>query len=284
MRTLTLPLFLVCLLALATGCQKNSVSLDELQSELDEMKAEATQAKRLALGLKQQLEALSESAEKADAALSAWRLTIRESAAKAAAVEAEFAAYRKLYRDAIQKRAPGMSLADFKTATGSYASVRISQLDSWQIAFHHKDGFTKLDLASLPENLKAQLGYDPSVGAKPVDLATSTAAVNVYVPTAPPSTSLPATAPASPRSIMAAAPMPAPFCPIEQKEKSRAERAQEKYGDSSIITVWGSGGAGGGGTKIKSTPQPLPQGYKPIGSSFSGSAMDQQYKEKKKAR
>ena len=164
--------------------------------------------------------------------------------------------------------------------------MRVSQLDSWQVAIQHKDGFVKIDLADLPDNLRQQLGYDPAVGPKPVE----TAAVNVYVPTAPvmaTTTAAPASAQA-PRPVLIAPSAPSsakaePPCPVEARQLTRAEESKKRYGDGAIISVWGGSG-GGGGSTIKSTPQPLPQGYKPIGSSFSGSAMDQAYKDKKKAR
>ena len=288
MRALTPPLLILCLVALVTGCQKQAISLNELQSELEDIKTEASQAKKLALSLKHQFQALTDSVEKLDEELTAARLSTREAADQRSALETAFASYRKQYRDAIQQRAPGMRLASFVTATGSYTDVRVSQLDSWQVAIQHKDGFVKIDLADLPDNLRQQLGYDPSVGPKPAE----TAAVNVYVPTSPvmaesATTAAPTTAPA-PRPIMTAAPALAsagaePPCPVEARQKTRAEEAQRRYGDGAIISVWGGSG-GGSGSTIKSTPQPLPQGYKPIGSSFSGSAMDQAYKDKKKAR
>lgn len=290
MRDLTPPLLILCLLALTTGCQKQTVALDELQSELEGIKAEASQTKKTVLALKDQFKALTDSVEKLDEELTAARLNTREATGQHSALETAFASYRKQYREAIQQRAPGMRLANFTTATGSYTDVRVSQLDSWQVAIQHKNGFVKVDLADLPDSLRQQLGYDPSVGPKP----TETAAVNVYVPTSPmmaesAGTAAPVPAPPGPRPIMTASPTRSsagaePPCPVETRQKTRAEEAQRRYGDGAIITVWGGSGGGGGGSTIKSTPQPLPQGYKPIGSSFSGSAMDQAYKDKKKAR
>jgi len=49
MRALIPPLLILCLVALVTGCQKQAISLNELQSELEDIKAEASQARKLAL-------------------------------------------------------------------------------------------------------------------------------------------------------------------------------------------------------------------------------------------
>lgn len=294
MRALTPPLLILCLLALATGCQKQAVSLNELESELDGIKAEASQAKKLVLGLKHQFQALNDALETLDKELTATRLSIREDATQCSALDARFASYRKQYREAIQQRAPGMRLANFTTTTGSYTDIRVSQLDSWQVAIQHKDGFVKIDLADLPDSLRKLLGYDPTVGPRPADSLANGGGVNVYVPTSP--TSLPGmTATGAtplaipPRPVMASTPSPGPLgavppCPVEAAQKTRAEEAKQRYGDGAVITVWGGSAGGSGGSKIKSTPQPLPQSYKPIGSSFSGSAMDQLYKDKKNSR
>ena len=77
MRDLTPPLLILCLLALTTGCQKQTVALDDLQSELEEIKAEASQTKKTVLALKHQFKALQESMEELDSAITADRQTIR---------------------------------------------------------------------------------------------------------------------------------------------------------------------------------------------------------------
>lgn len=282
MRDLTPPLLILCLLALTTGCQKQTVALDDLQSELEEIKAEASQTKKTVLALKHQFKALQESMEELDSALTADRQTIRETAKQGEIVVKEYASYRTKYRDAIQRRASGMQLADFKTDAGSYAGVRIRQLDSWQVAIQHQDGFAKIDLAELPDDLKKLLAYDPEIGPKPLgDAGTASSRVNVYVPTNPAvASSAPVAGMATGSVAQPMAEAPAEYSALPGK-KTRAQEAQELYGDSCIITLWGKlSGSGGSssGTPIKSPAASVPQGYKPIGSSYSGSTMDRLHK------
>jgi len=283
MRALTSPLLILCVLTLATGCQKQSISLDDLHAELEEIKAEASEAKKTVLALKNQVKALSESIEEIDADLTADRKTIRETAEKGEALVQDYSAYRTQYRNAIQRRAAGMQLADFKTRAGTYSGARVRQLDSWQVAIQHRDGFAKIDLADLPDDLKKRLAYDPEIGPRPLtDEVASSSGVNVYVPTNPIVVSSNATV----AGTTTAPQLPVSAAPVEYStdpaKRTRAEEAQDLYGDSCIITLWGKLRGGGGAirTPIKSPAPSVPQGYKPIGSSYSGSTMDQLHKNK----
>lgn len=274
---------------LLSSCEREKGSLSELEARLDELETSFAGVKKTAAQLRRDLSLLNDTRtrveEDTDTAREAVMalLTERESLVK------RFETYRSDYHDAIIKRATGLELGDVMVGGVTYRAARVKMLDAWEVSLNHNAGVTRVELVNLPDNLKTLLGYDPSVGPKPEPVV---AGGSLAVPAEVESSGV-AAAPAS-GGGSAAAPVPAarprfapvaPACSVEA-ESSRSKKVHsERSGHGSEVIARFSGvgmggysSGGGGGNSIKGGKSEVPEGYKPIGSSYSGTAMDRKYK------
>jgi hypothetical protein len=174
-----------------------------------------------------------------------------------------------------------MIIGTLSIGTKTYTSAKVKALDAWDLAIEHSGGITRIPLRDLPADLQTKFGYDPDVGEKPVELGaiSESGLPPPDVADAPPPGDAPSQAPAS-------APVPsrgaAYSAPQRSKGRSSSGGGSSKNGSgisTEVLSRWraNGGGMGGGsssGSKVKGATSPVPNGYKPIGSSYSGSGLD----------
>ena len=271
-----LPLCLIGSGLLLSSCEREQISLGDLESRLEKLESSFSVVKKTANQLRRDLAVVTETRSKLEVEADASRSAVLQIKADRDALVQSFVSYRTEYHDSIIKRATGMELGNLTVDGVTYEGARVKSLDPWELAVQHYAGVTRIDLVDLPENLQALLGYDPSVGPKPeADLvaAGDPVAPTLSVDQAKTVAAAPKRAPASRRP--AAAPVSA-----------LAKAANECSGGSDNLIVRFSGvgmnGMSGGASSIRGGKSELPEGYKPIGSSYSGTAMDRVHKKERR--
>ncbi len=264
-------LLLLPLLVGLVACQRETDALSGLEERLEALQSDVAETKQQAVQLRKELSVMVESRAKLEAVVDATRAEMAKAKAEQSSLEKAFADYRQSYHDAIIKRATGMELGDVAVGSQTLRQVSVKNLDAWEVALRHRSGVTRFALADLPDALKKLFGYDPSVGPKPSpDLASGLAPIapssSVEAVPSAPAASRPASMPAS-----GSAPSTASAASPASKEKSPGEAG------GSIVTFQGVGGSSVG-SKVTGAKASVPQGYKPIGSNYSGTAMDRAHK------
>ena len=260
---------------LVASCQpEQGVALADLEERISDLETKFAAVKRTATQLRREIVQISESRSTLESETDAARKAVSDVVVERNALVESFETYRADYHDAIIRRATGMKLGDVVVGTVTYRGTQVKALDAWEVSFHHNEGITRVDLVDLPQNLKALLGYDPTVGPKPApELAVSSL-------TLPPMSDL-----ASSRGSAGAnatgpssQPQRRSFAPVAKPLSNGRQSCDE--GSEVLVRFMGVGasGSGSGGSTVKGGVSEVPQGYKPIGSSFSGSAMDREYK------
>lgn len=267
------------------GCKQDHTSaLQQLREERDKVETGLVETKRVAAKLRLELEAARKVQAQASDAFDQSRDSVRKVASACEAIAKAFTDYQDEYRATISKKAIGMSLGTLTVGIRTYAAVKVKGLDAWDLAIEHSEGVSRIPLRELPADLQTKFGYDPDVGEKPVAPITSVAS-------APPDVSSPSVLP-SPEvgSGSLPAPVPSQQRPVtvgrrdESSDRSSSGKSSAKTDSGTTIEVlsrWRAGGGGGGGStgsKVKGATAPLPSGYKPIGSNYSGTAMDRNKK------
>lgn len=278
MKRMTLALAASLLTLAVPSCKQEHVSLDQLGEKLDALETEVASVKRSATALRADLErARKDTAATSEALDAAVKLT-RLAQADQATLAREFSEYRNQYRLSIQKRAPGLDIGSVTLAGISYNSVKVKALDAWELSFIHAGGAGRVALKDLSGELKELFAFDPNAGPKPQPvIASETLDTDVILPSASDSTSSPASAPGTARAA------PLPYTP---RTAATPSVNAGKKGDvitnadgttTEIIARWGSSNSGGG-NKVKGATATVPQGYRPIGSNYSGTGMDKVHK------
>lgn len=278
MKRMTLALAASLLTLAVPSCKQEHVSLDQLGEKLDALETEVASVKRSATALRADLErARKDTAATSEALDAAVKLT-RLAQADQATLAREFSEYRNQYRLSIQKRAPGLDIGSVTLAGISYNSVKVKALDAWELSFIHAGGAGRVALKDLSGELKELFAFDPNAGPKPQPvIASETLDTDLIIPSASDSTSPPASAPGTARAA------PLPYTP---RTAATPSVNTGKKGDvitnadgttTEIIARWGSSNSGGG-NKVKGATATVPQGYRPIGSNYSGTGMDKVHK------
>lgn len=280
MKRMTLALAASLLTLTVPSCKQEHVSLDQLGEKLDALETEVTSVKRSATALRADLErARKDAATTSDALDAAVKLT-RLAQADQAALAREFSEYRNQYRLSIQKRAPGMDIGSVNLAGTTYNGVRVKALDAWELSFMHAGGAGRVALKDLSGELKELFAFDPNAGPKPQPVVASD---TLEVDAIPSTTSTPTPPPASAPGTARAAPLPyaarTAATPSGNAGKKGEVITNPDGTTTEIIARWGSANGGsGGGNKVKGATATVPQGYRPIGSNYSGTSMDKVHK------
>ncbi|WP_353565795.1 hypothetical protein [Haloferula sargassicola] len=79
---------------------------------------------------------------------------------KLAAVVAEFDGYKEEYRDSARKSLEGTVIADLELPDGQVLhDVKVSKVDPIRMSYQHTNGFGKINLADLPQDIRDYLQY-----------------------------------------------------------------------------------------------------------------------------
>ncbi len=209
-------------------------------------------------------------------------------AAKRAEREAEdiskdMDSYVSAYLTQVQNKARGMALGDITVSGRVFRGVKVKSLDPWEVTFMHSEGVGKLALRDLPDDLKIKLGYNPDAGVKP-DAPVAAAQGKPQGPgqrAAAPAAetnssggnaeSLPPGVDGPPMVVRSS------DGGISVSGKRLGKIVIGSDGTSSEIIADLTRPVGVGGTKIKGAGSSLPPGYKPAGSSFTGSDLGRTY-------
>lgn len=275
-----------------SSCEREQVSLGDLEERIQDLESKFAGVKKTASQLRRELAQLSDSRAKLESEADEARLAVTDVLNQQTELVKAFETYRMDYHDAIIRRATGLELGEVLIDGVTYRGTRVKSLDAWEVSLQHNAGVTRFDLVDLPEEWKTRFGYDPTVGPKP---APSLAATIVMPQESSSDTPAPAAVAAASSAPAAAAQARPVFAPLSARSSSQectsgsSKTSSSRRGSGSeIITrfqgvgMGGGGGSSGGGTQIKGGKSELPQGYKPIGSSFSGTAMDRNYKKDKR--
>jgi len=259
---------------LCAGCQKETISVEALQAKLDDLEPKVTSVRRMATSLRKELEDAKAMISDLEGQVTQSRDALLKAAAEEESLHKQFLSYRDEYRTSILKRAPGMDLGTLTAGGKTYAAVRVKTLDAWELSFHHRDGVARVALKDLPPDLQDRFAYDPQAGAKP-EAPLAISPLNL-----PPMGALSA---AGESGAEGGAAVPAGASQTGNRQGSSSGSAP-KVGEgitfsngktAEVLSTWGGAG---GGTKVKGATATVPQGYKPIGSSFTGSSMDKNKK------
>lgn len=277
-----------CLSALPS-CHRSEGSLTDLESAIDDLSAKSSQLKKAASALRSELTLLRESMASMAAELDkTCAQAIADSTQQKQIVE-NFANYRIRYHDSMLKRAPGMVLGDLTIQSVAYHNVRVKSLDNWDLSFIHADGFSRVALKDLPDNLKNLFAFDPTAGPKP-EQPLAGIPRTLDIPANPPEADTGTYAGVAPQAASGSAAPAGKQAGGNTKLPAGGASKASNSGNVDILNYWGPGGEHGPGSgslkgsKTKGATSPLPPGYKPIGSSFSGSSMtkkDEKDKDKK---
>lgn len=273
-----------------SSCEREQVALGDLEERIQDLESKFAGVKKTASQLRRELTLINDSRAKLESEADEARLAVTEVLNQQTELVKAFETYRMDYHDAIIRRATGLELGEVIIGGVTYRGTRVKSLDAWEVSFQHNAGVTRFDLVDLPEEMKTRFGYDPTVGPKP---APSLAATIVMPQESSSDTPAPAAASSAPAAAVQTRPVFAPLSARSSSEEctsgSSKTSGSRRGSGSEIITrfqgvgMGGSGGgSGGGGTQIKGGKSELPQGYKPIGSSFSGTAMERNYKKDKR--
>ncbi|MBL9142568.1 MAG: hypothetical protein JNM99_02700 [Verrucomicrobiaceae bacterium] len=249
-------------------------TLQTLRDERDKVEPELVATKRVAAKLRIELEEAQKQQKQASDSFDEARVQVQKVAAECGALAKAMVAYQEEYRSTISRRAIGADLGTLTVGAKTYVSAKVKSLDAWELGIEHTAGVARLLLRDLPDELKTRFGYDPNAGEKPPPPVVIS--------------QIEAPAPAeTPEEEGGSAPAPAPrtstgsYAPPPPSKGS----SSKSCGNSSVevLARWkaygaGMGGGGTTGTKVKGATSPLPDGYKPIGSSYSGTAMDRNKK------
>lgn len=282
MKKVAFTLVSIAWMLLGGSCkQDHSLVLQQLQDELDKVEPELVATKRMASKLRIELEEARKKQAEASDAFDETRESLKKLAVACHSAAKALTDYQDEYQETISKRAVGMNLGTLSIGTKTYASAKVKALDAWDLAIEHSGGITRIPLRDLPPDLQTKFGYDPDVGEKPVEVvAISESGVPPpEVADAPETGNAPSQAP-----ISVPVPSRGAACSMPQRSKGRSSSGggSAKTGSGISIEVlsrWraNGGGMGGGsssGSKVKGATSPVPNGYKPIGSNYSGSGLD----------
>lgn len=275
MKIVAFTLVAAAWLLMGAGCKPDTSALESLREKRDKMEPELVIAKRAAAKLRLELEQVTkqqkEASDEADTARASVMALIKEGDA----IDKAFEDYRKEYLATISQRAIGMNLGTLVVGSKTYSSAKVKALDAWEVSVEHSGGIARVALRELSADLQTLLGYDPNVGEKP--------APPVVVGSVPPPTLeesegedpyISAPAPRAPRVAGYTPPSDA----TQSKSSGSGSTACKDGPSVEVLTRWKgyTGGIGGGsmGSKVKGAKASVPSGYKPIGSTYSGSAMD----------
>lgn len=161
--------FLICLALLAAlaGCNQPAEDLSALEEEVERLKTGINDTKKLASGLRLELEHLAKGRDEGDAKLTRLIKAREELEAQLLSAKTDLMNYRNAYRDNIRQRAPGMKLDDFEAAGKSFSNVEVKAVDDWELSFKHSNGFSRIDFADAPPEIRILFAYNPNVGPKP---------------------------------------------------------------------------------------------------------------------
>jgi hypothetical protein len=185
-----------------------------------------------------------------------------------------FADYRDDYRQSILKRAIGMDLGTLTIGANIYTQVQVKSLDAWELGFQHSGGIGRVALKDLPSNLQDLFAFNPDAGPKPEAVVANR---SLTVPAEAESDSHKSgPSPSSLGSPPARPPVSSPTGVCDNAKAGDVIKLENGQ-TAEVLTRWGSGG----GTKVKGATATVPQGYRPIGSTYSGTAMDKVHKDDK---
>lgn len=260
---------------LGVSCKQDmSSTLQRLREERDKAEPELVATKRIAAKLRIELEEAQKRQKEASDAFDEARAQVRQISEECGALAKAMVAYQDEYRSTISQRAIGTDLGNLSVGAKTYLLARVKSLDAWELGIEHSAGVARILLRDLPDELKTRFGYDPDAGEKPLPPVAITQVEAPALAETPAQEGESASAPAPSPNTRSYVPPPPPTC-----------NASKSSGNSSVevLARWKAYGAGMGsggstGTKVKGATSPLPNGYKPIGSTYSGSAMDRNKK------
>lgn len=287
-------LLLILAVSAIAACSKNdSVSLlPQLEEDRDANSRLMDKAKQRAAGLREEVKQIREEliALRSDTEQSLD--LVRKAVAEKQSLQYAQAQFQERYLESVQKRAPGMLLGDITINNHSYLNARVKSLDAWDVSIIHTEGVSKLAMSDLSPDLQAKLGYNPNAGPKKPAVAPPGAAPGANTAatsgtagntgavsgTAPPATMPgPRLGDLKPGTVL-----------YEGGGISSSGKRLNRVviGDdgrpSEVVGNYGPGGTTSG-SKIQGAGSTLPPGYKPVGSGYSGSALDREYQQKKAA-
>ena len=258
---------------LGVSCKQDmSSTLQRLREERDKVEPELVATKRIAAKLRIELEEALKQQKEASDAFDEARIQVRQVSEECGALAKAMVAYQDEYRSTISKRAIGTDLGTFTVGAKTYLLARVKSLDAWELGIEHSAGVARVLLRDLPDEFKTRFGYDPNAGDKPLPPVVIS---QVEAP-----------APAeTPEEDGESAPAPAPTPSAASYAPPPTCNSSKSSGNSSVevLSRWNAyggsmGGGGSTGSTVKGATSPLPSGYKPIGSSYSGTAMDRNKK------
>lgn len=156
-----LILTLICLPALV-GCNKESIDLSLLHEEVEALHQRCEKMERAAGELRKELRIVREKQDELNTALNKGRSVRGEVETQAKEMLAAFADYRLTYRDAIRKRAKGMTFPFLEMEGRRFVSVVVRELSDSEMTFQHRDGISRVDSEKLPTEVKDLFVIDGS--------------------------------------------------------------------------------------------------------------------------